>query len=128
MSFDIDSHVLIQVTPELCYGILTSPFILDQFSGDSTTLHVGEVHTICPSNNTALHSHAHVNYTAHAIQSLNDAKYTPESGQITLIVDDLPPMFEFFWNKRTVPLFLLILFPIVSLRSVTIFTKINAIG
>jgi len=45
-----------------------------------------------------------------------------------LIGHDLPPIFEQIWNKRTVPFFLLFLFPIISMRSVTFFTKFNVIG
>ena len=87
------------------------------FRGNSTDgysnsgLHLGETRVICPSNNSAMNinSHVHINHTA-------------------LIADDLPPMFEQLWNKKTVPFFLLFLFPVISMRSVVFFTKFNVIG
>ena len=74
-------------------------------------LHLGETRVICPSNHSALNinSHVHIDHTA-------------------LIADDLPPMFEELWNKKTVPFFLLFLFPVISMRSVVFFTKFNVIG
>ena len=93
-------------------------FIADSiFHGNSTDgysnsgLHLGETRVICPNNQTALNinSHVHINHTA-------------------LIADDLPPMFEQLWNKKTVPFFLLFLFPVISMRSVVFFTKFNVIG
>ena len=88
-------------------------------------LHLGETHVICPGNNTAVHSHVHINHTAHDMQYNSSAN---DFGQNGLFTDDLPPMFEQFWNKSTVPFFLLFLFPIISMRSVTFFTKFNVIG
>ena len=93
-------------------------FIADSiFHGNSTDgysnsgLHLGETRVICPSNNSAMNinSHVHINHTE-------------------LIADDLPPMFEQLWNKKTVPFFLLFLFPVISMRSVVFFTKFNVIG
>jgi hypothetical protein len=91
-------------------------------------LQLGETHVICPGNNSAVHSHVHINDTAHDMQYTSSSMFTHEFGQNGLIADDLPPMFEQFWNKSTVPFFLLFLFPIISMRSVTFFTKFNVIG
>ena len=93
----------------------------------STTVKLGTTHVLCPGNNSAIHSHVHNNSTGH--DSIHtDSLFLLDDVQPGLIGHDLPPMFETIWNKRTVPFFLLFLFPIISMRSVTFFTKFNVIG
>ena len=102
------------------------------FRGNSTDdysnsgLHLGETRVICPGNHSAAtwHSHVHINYPADQIQGGNDNVFDA----FQLVADDLPPMFEQLWNKKTVPFFLLFLFPVISMRSVVFFTKFNVIG
>ena len=87
----------------------------------------GETHVYCPSNHSGFNSHIHINGSAQDIGRV-DSNWLNDVAQGELIADDLPPMFEQIWNKNTVPFFLLILFPLISLRSVTFFTKFNSIG
>ena len=91
------------------------------------TIQLGTTHVICPGNNSAIHSHVHLNNTEVAIIH-TDSMFLLDYVLPGLIGDPLPPMFESIWNKRTVPFFLLFLFPIISMRSVTFFTKFNVIG
>ena len=36
--------------------------------------------------------------------------------------------FDYYWNSQTVPCFLIVLLPLISLRSITFFTKFNSLG
>jgi len=40
----------------------------------------------------------------------------------------VPDTFSRIWNRKTVPLYLLILFPVICMRSVTFFAKFNCLG
>lgn len=42
--------------------------------------------------------------------------------------DGLSPTFHKVWNKTTTPIFLLFLFPLICLRSISFFTKFNSFG
>lgn len=44
------------------------------------------------------------------------------------VTDVIPSQFDFFWNQQTVPCFLLVLLPLISLRSISFFTKFNSLG
>ena len=99
------------------------------FKGDGfSNIHLGETHVLCPSNHTGFNSHVHVNETTFHNQNHNDDFSMTSFSKEYLVTDDLPPMFEQIWNKNTVPFFLLFLFPLISLRSVTFFTKFNCVG
>ena len=91
------------------------------------TIQLGTTHVICPGNNSAIHSHVHLNNTEVAIIH-TDSMFLLDYVHPGLIGDPLPPIFATVWNKRTVPFFLLFIFPIISMRSVTFFTKFNVIG
>ena len=90
-------------------------------------MHFGETDVLCPNNGTGFNSHIHINKTTYNNRK-NDYTWINAVGGNELIAYDLPPMFQQIWNKNTVPIFLLVIFPLISLRSVNFFTKINCIG
>jgi len=55
------------------------------------------------------------------------ASSEPEQ-QLASSDSDSSSTFHRIWNKNTVPVFLLVLFPIICMRSVTFFTKFNCLG
>ena len=48
-------------------------------------------------------------------------------GNVTIPVPG-PGDFDYWWSVQTVPCFLLILLPLISLKSITFFTKFNSLG
>ena len=83
------------------------------------------------NNSKSLHPSTTLTILESATGSENDIlqkmSLTEDSGPSPAPIDE-PGRFARIWNKKTVPLYLLILFPVICMRSVTFFTKFNCLG
>ena len=83
------------------------------------------------NNSKSLHPSTTLTILESATGSENDIlqkmSLTEDRGPSPAPIDE-PGRFARIWNKKTVPLYLLILFPVICMRSVTFFTKFNCLG